>query len=66
MDTTGIPLGEFQSAAMKWMNVQNNELSIGNSNYVMHFINYQRQMQQQYATKFAAEQGGNVADDVEF
>ena len=66
MDTTGISLGEFQNAAMKWMNVQNNELNIGNSNYVMHFVSYQRQMQQQYAAKFAAEQGGNVADDVAF
>jgi hypothetical protein len=29
-------------------------------------LEYQDQKQAEYAEKFAAEQGGNVADDVEF
>ncbi|MHC8947985.1 hypothetical protein [Sphingobacterium hungaricum] len=28
--------------------------------------NYRQQKQQEYAAKFASEQGGNIADDVEF
>jgi hypothetical protein len=29
-------------------------------------INYQNAFKEQYAEKFAEEQGGNVADDIEF
>ena len=36
------------------------------SNYVRECLDYQDEKQTEYAEKFAAEQGGNVADDVEF
>jgi len=63
LDNFGIPLGEFQNAAMKWMQEQNLNFDHQKIN---HFIDYQQQKQKEYAAKFAAEQGGNVADDVEF
>jgi len=33
---------------------------------VLHFTNYMQEKQKEYAAKFAAEQGGNVADEVNF
>jgi len=33
---------------------------------ILHYNSYQQEKQAEYAEKFAAEQGGNVADDVEF
>jgi hypothetical protein len=33
---------------------------------MLHFQAYQEEKQKEYAAKFAAEQGGNVADDVDF
>ncbi|MDR0800942.1 DUF6620 family protein [Fluviicola sp.] len=57
----GINLGDFQAVAMKWMEVQNADWDS-----VPHFASYQQQKQAAYAAKFAAEQGGNVADDVVF
>jgi hypothetical protein len=30
------------------------------------FLDYQREKQEEYEAKFAAERGGNVADDIEF
>lgn len=59
----GISLGDFQSVAMKWMTQQNQDW---NSNDIMHYNDYQQQKQKEYAAKFAAEQGGNVADDIDF
>jgi hypothetical protein len=63
LDNFGIGLGDFQSVAMKYMEIQNQNFD---SNYVRECMNYQDEKQQEYAEKFAAEQGGNVADDVEF
>jgi hypothetical protein len=63
LDNFGIGLGDFQAVAMKYMETQNQNF---NSNYVRDCLEYQDQKQAEYAEKFAAEQGGNVADDVEF
>ncbi|WP_417940383.1 DUF6620 family protein [Flavobacterium sp. RS13.1] len=63
LDNYGINLADFQSVAMQWMTQQNQNW---NSEEIMEFSNYQQEKQKEYAAKFAAEQGGNVADDVEF
>lgn len=63
LDNYGIGLGDFQSVAMKYMEIQNQNFD---SNYVRECLDYQDEKQAEYAEKFAAEQGGNVADDVEF
>jgi len=62
----GISLGDFQTVAMKWMEVQNQEMAGGQTGNIHHFIDYQQKKQAEYAKRFAEEQGGNVADDVEF
>ncbi|GJQ07203.1 hypothetical protein CAPN010_13610 [Capnocytophaga cynodegmi] len=53
-DNYGISLGDFQSVAMKWM---------GN---MINMLPYQEKKQKEYAKKFAEENGGNIADDIEF
>ena len=63
LDTFGINLADFQSVAMQWMTEQNQNW---NSNDIAEFSNYQQEKQKEYAAKFAAEQGGNIADDVTF
>ncbi|MBZ4043773.1 DUF6620 family protein [Flavobacterium hibisci] len=63
LDNYGINLADFQSVAMQWMTEQNQNW---NSEEIMEFSNYQQEKQKEYAAKFAAEQGGNIADDVEF
>lgn len=63
LDNHGINLADFQSVAMQWMTEQNQNW---NSEEIMAFSNYQQEKQKEYAAKFAAEQGGNIADDVEF
>lgn len=63
LDEFGIPLGDMQSAAVKWMAEQNQNW---NSNDIQHYMDYQLQKQQEYAARFAKEQGGNIADDVAF
>jgi hypothetical protein len=65
-DNFGINLGDFQMVAMKWMEIQSEEMQNGETDNVLHFTDYQQQKQQEYSEKFAAEQGGNVADDVDF
>ncbi len=65
-DNFGIPLGEFQSVSMQWSEVQNEEMSDNDYETIRHFIDYQQQKQEEYAKKFAEEQGGNIADDIEF
>lgn len=64
-DNFGISLGDFQAVAMKWSEVQAAEMT-SNTDNIHHFIGYQQKKQAEYAAKFASEQGGNVADDVEF
>ena len=63
LDNFGIGLGDFQTVAMERITDRNNNF---NTNEILHYQNYQQEMQQKYADKFAAEQGGNIADDVEF
>lgn len=63
LDTYGVNLADFQSVAMQWMTEQNQNWS---SEDIMTFSDYQQEKQKEYAEKFAAEQGGNVADDVNF
>jgi hypothetical protein len=62
-DVYGINLGDFQAVAMQWMTEQNPNW---NSAQISEFGDYQQEKQKEYAAKFAAEQGGNIADDVEF
>lgn len=63
LDHFGINLADFQSVAMKWMTEQNLD---GNYDNIIHYVNYQQEKQKEYARKFAAEQGGNIADEIEF
>nr|WP_315245807.1 DUF6620 family protein [uncultured Flavobacterium sp.] len=63
LDNYGINLADFQSVAMQWMTEQNQNW---NSEEIVRFSDYQQEKQKEYAAKFAAEQGGNIADDVEF
>jgi hypothetical protein len=63
LDNYGVSLGDFQAVAMEWMTEQNKNF---NSADVSKYYDYQQEKQKEYAAKFAAEQGGNVADDVSF
>ena len=63
LDNYGINLADFQSVAMQWMTEQNQNW---NSEQIMEFMDYQQQKQKEYSDRFAEEQGGNVADDVNF
>lgn len=66
LDNYDINLGDFQSVAMQWSNDNQKYLADGNHEMILHFTNYQVEKQNEYAEKFAAEQGGNVADDIDF
>jgi len=59
----GISLGDFQAVAMEYMTTQNQNW---NSGEITKHLDYQQQKQKEHAAKFAAEQGGNVADDIDF
>lgn len=61
-DNFGINLGDFQSIAMQWMPISSNE----EYETMKHYMDYRNQKENEYAEKFASEQGGNVADEVEF
>lgn len=61
-DNFGINLGDFQSVAMQWMLIASNE----EYETMRHYLDYREQKEKEYVEKFASEQGGNVADDVEF
>lgn len=63
LDNYGINLADFQSVAMKWLTEQNQNWK---QETIMKFANYQQEKQKEYAEKFAAEQGGNIADDIIF
>lgn len=63
LDNYGITLGDFQALAMQWMTGSNQNW---NGDEISHFFDYQQAKQKEYAARFAAEQGGNIADDVEF
>lgn len=47
---------------MQWMPITSNE----EYDIMKGYLDYRQQKQNEYAAKFAAEQGGNVADDIEF
>lgn len=63
LDNFGITLGDFQSVASQYSIEQNKNWS---AEQILHFHDYQETKQKEYAAKFAAEQGGNIADDVNF
>lgn len=62
LDNFGVNLGDFQSISMQWMSHRNEETN----EETLKYSHYMDSKMKEYATKFAAEQGGNVADDVEF
>lgn len=62
-DNYGINLSDFQSVAMQWMEDSNKNW---NSERIMELNDYETSQKEIYAEKFAAEQGGNAADDINF
>lgn len=58
----GINLGDFQSISMNWVALINQQ----DTDMTQHFLVYREQKEQEYSQKFAHEQGGNLADDIEF
>ena len=63
LENFGVSLGDFQAVAVEYGLRQNKEWS---SAEIMGYQEYQDQKRQEYAARFAEQQGGNVADDVEF
>ena len=61
-DNYGISLGDFQQVAMQWMAQQGQE----STEETLEYVNYMEEKRQEYAKRFADENGGNIADDVEF
>ncbi|MBW8684957.1 hypothetical protein K1Y79_11505 [Chitinophaga sp. B61] len=61
-DNYGISLGDFQQVAMQWMEQQKNEAP----EEMLQYVNHMEAKRQEYARKFADENGGNIADDVDF
>jgi hypothetical protein len=62
LETFGVNLADFESVAMKY-GEENKTLD---SEKILEYLRYQDEKRAEYAEKFAAERGGNVADDVEF
>lgn len=62
LDTFGVNLTDFQTAAMQWAQVTQGE----DFETMRHYMDFMEAKQSEYAAKFAADQGGNIADDVEF
>lgn len=56
-------LGDFQTVAGEYMSLDN---QTNNYKLRLEYAAYQRAKQEEYAQKFAQEQGGNVADDIDF
>ena len=63
LDNFGVNLAQFQEVAMMYMERRN---AGWDSEEITDRLNYRQEKQKEYAAKFAQEQGGNVADDVEF
>ena len=63
LDNYGVPLGEFQRIAANYSKEDNLNF---NSKEQLDFLNFVEEKTEEYKKKFAAEQGGNVADDIEF
>lgn len=66
LDNYDINLGDFQTIAVKWSTDNQKDVDSQNYENVKHFTNYQLEKQNEYAERFAKEQGGNIADDIEF
>jgi hypothetical protein len=61
LENFGINLADFQTVAMQhWSNKS------GNSEEILEFADYRQEKQDEYEAMFAKQQGGNIADDVEF
>lgn len=62
MDKYGISIGDFQMAASKWNDQIHRDIQADYAGYNARQAAYQAKYQQ----LFAANQGGNVADDIQF
>ncbi|BAV07133.1 hypothetical protein SAMN05421788_102240 [Filimonas lacunae] len=62
LDNYGISLGDFQSIAMQWSEVQKTD----DHETILAFANYRLERKEEYAARFAEENGGNIADDIDF
>lgn len=62
-DNFGISLIDFQSVSMEWMTQRNQNF---NSDQILEDHDFQQVKEEEYKARFAQEQGGNVADDIEF
>lgn len=62
LDNFGISLGDFQQVAMQWMQATQQE----GYETTRQYLDYHADKKAYYADRFAQEQGGNIADDVEF
>lgn len=63
MDNYGISLTDFQAVASQYSLERSKDWS---TEEILHFQNHQEAKQKEYAAKFAAATGGNVADDIKF
>lgn len=61
LDNYGISLGDFQQVAMQWM-----EASRGDYAATQQYLDHHQKKKEIYAARFAKEQGGNIADDIDF
>jgi hypothetical protein len=64
LDQFGINLADFQTVAMQHMEARN--AGTESEEDTLRYLEYQTEKKEEYAKKFAAAQGGNVADDIEF
>lgn len=62
-DKFGISLMDFQAVAMEWMTNRNQNFD---SNEIQDDHDYQQAKEEEYKAMFAAEQGSNIADDIDF
>lgn len=63
MDEFGISLTDFQAVAMEWVTKRNMNY---NTEEMRRDADFQEEIRAEYKERFATEQGGNIADDVEF
>jgi len=63
LEEFGIDLMDFQSVAMQWMTKRNQNYSTED---MRRDHDFQEEVKAHYQERFAQEQGGNIADDVEF
>lgn len=63
MDEFGISFTDFQAVAMEWMTKRNMNY---NTEEMRRDADFQEEIRAEYKERFATEQGGNIADEVEF